>query len=553
MLAAVPGIAGAAAGDLDPTFDGDGRRVLPVRVTPADMLVQPDGKIVLPANDSFAVMRLERDGSLDRGFGGDGIAAADFATGSGFTSAALQPDGKIVAAGTTDPLKLSIGVARFKTDGSLDRTFAPGGADGDGKRIYDYTELQPSYPDATVVQPDGSIVIVGSSRSGLTASRLTASGSPDGTIFDYVPDAGPYAATLAPDGALVVAGRARPWGDPDYDAVVARFSPEGSLDKSFAGTGWVKLGTDDGNDTAIAVIVQPDGNIVFAGDSGSAEARMAVTRLRADGTPDGTFGDGGTAWPDFDGHDYAAGAALQPDGKIVVAGTTQPELDFAVARLDTTGALDPSFGVGGRVTIPFEDPAIAYGAGLQPDGKIVVAGLTGLTDDTPTRTALARLLTDPRPGTGGTGDGAGDQPGGDGAGDQPGGGGPGPGAGGGDAAPVLSKLTVSPSRIAIGKALPRLVTKPAKRPTGTITFRLSQAANVNLRFAKQGTNGRFRRLTGRVRVTAQAGLNRIRFAGRLSRKVRLAPGAHRLTAVAVDARGARSAPMRRRFTAVKSG
>jgi uncharacterized delta-60 repeat protein len=275
-----------------------------------------------------------------------------------------------------------------------------------------------------------------------------------------------------------------------------------------------------------------------------------VTRLRADGTPDGTFGDGGTAWPDFDGHDYAAGAALQPDGKIVVAGTTQPELDFAVARLDTTGALDPSFGVGGRVTIPFEDPAIAYGAGLQPDGKIVVAGLTGLTDDTPTRTALARSLTDPPPGTGGTGGGAGDQPGGDGAGDQPGGGGPGPGAG---AAPVLSKLTVSPSRIAIGKTLPKLVTKPAKRPTSTITFRLSKAANVNLRFAKRGTNGRFPRLTGRVRVTAQAGLNRVRYAGRLSRKVRLAPGAHRLTAVAVDARGARSAPMRRRFTAVKSG
>ena len=123
---------------------------------------------------------------------------------------------------------------------------------------------------------------------------------------------------------------------------------------------------------------------------------------------------------------------------------------------------------------------------------------------------------------------------------------------GGAAAPVLSRLTVSPSRIAIGKALPKLVTRPAKRPTGTISFRLSKAAKVELRFAKRATSGSFRRLKGRVRVSAKPGLNRVRFAGRLSRRVRLAPGAYRLTAVAVDAAGARSAPAGRRFTILKS-
>jgi hypothetical protein len=120
------------------------------------------------------------------------------------------------------------------------------------------------------------------------------------------------------------------------------------------------------------------------------------------------------------------------------------------------------------------------------------------------------------------------------------------------AAPALSELAISPSRIAIGKSLPKLVSRPAKRPTGTISFRLSEAAKVELRFAKRGKGGKFRRLEARIRVAAKPGLDRVRFAGRLSRRVRLAPGAYRLTAVAVDATGAGSAPVRTHFVAVRS-
>lgn len=122
----------------------------------------------------------------------------------------------------------------------------------------------------------------------------------------------------------------------------------------------------------------------------------------------------------------------------------------------------------------------------------------------------------------------------------------------GPAAPVLSKLRVSPGRVAIGKLLPKLVAKPAKRPAATISFTLSKAAKVELRFAKIGTSGKLRRLKPKLRVAAKRGVNRVRFAGRLSRKVRLAPGAYRLTAVATDAAGARSAPTSKRFTAIKT-
>jgi hypothetical protein len=127
-----------------------------------------------------------------------------------------------------------------------------------------------------------------------------------------------------------------------------------------------------------------------------------------------------------------------------------------------------------------------------------------------------------------------------------------PASAAGPAAPVLSKLKLSPGRIAIGKLLPKLVAKPAKRPAATISFTLSKAAKVELRFAKLGTSGKLRRLKPKLRVAAKRGVNRVRFAGRLSRKVRLAPGAYRLTAVATDAAGARSAPTSKRFTAIKT-
>jgi uncharacterized delta-60 repeat protein len=133
-LAFASGPAFAAAGDLDPSFDGDGRLVLPFAAHPGDVLVQPDGKIVVTDSASFTVMRLNPGGSLDRGLGGDGVVSADFGAGAGIESAALQSDGKIVVAGHT--ASNAIAVARFSDSGSLDATFDPGGPDGDGQRVY---------------------------------------------------------------------------------------------------------------------------------------------------------------------------------------------------------------------------------------------------------------------------------------------------------------------------------------------------------------------------------------------------------------------------------
>jgi hypothetical protein len=119
------------------------------------------------------------------------------------------------------------------------------------------------------------------------------------------------------------------------------------------------------------------------------------------------------------------------------------------------------------------------------------------------------------------------------------------------APPVLSHLRVPRTRITLGAQLPRLLAASTTRRAGTIGFVLSKGAKVRLRFTKLGKGGRARAIKTRVRVTARHGANRIRFAGRLNRKVRLTAGAYRLTAIAIDTSGARSQPVSTHFTAIQ--
>jgi uncharacterized delta-60 repeat protein len=552
VLALAPAVAVAAtAGDLDPSFDGDGKLTLPFAAQPGDVLVQPDGKIVVTDSASFTVMRLNPDGSLDRGFGGDGVVSADLAGGAGIESAALQPDGKIVVAGQTT--SNAIAVARFNDSGSLDKTFDPGGPDGDGKRIY--TGLQPSSPAATLVQPDGRIVIVGASGVGITAARLTPSGAPDGTTFEYAGDDNSdfvHAAALAPDGKIVAAGDSAKSGSIDRDSVVARFSADGSVDKSFAGTGKTELGPADRDDIARAVLVQPDGRIVLAEESGTGTKQMVVTRLRTDGAPDTTFAGDGTAKPDFVGQSHPASVALQADGKLLIAGSLQPAYQLAVARFDSSGSLDPSFGLDGKVTIQFDGIAAATAAALQPDGRFVIAGVTAVANNSSIRTALARVLTDQPPGGG--------RPGGDG----PGGADPGAGPGADRDAPVIGRVTLTPAAFAVAR---RGTAVAAARGT-TIRYTLSEAATVTLRFERAADGRRVGRAcrpitsrtrkrrrcrryvaAGSLRRAGRPGANRVAFSGRIGRRA-LRPGTYRLVVSAVDAAGNRATARPRGFRIV---
>ncbi len=402
VLTLSSGSAFAAAGDLDPTFDGDGKRVLPFAGVPNEALVQPDGKIVLAGFDElheFAIWRLNPDGSLDRSFDGDGTVAISFGAQDSINAAALQPDGKIVVAGGTyaAQTRLDMAVARLNPNGSLDKTFDPGGPDGDGKKVF--SAESDTSATAVVVQPDGRILLAGAGTGVGTFSltRLDSKGAVDGTVFEDPPGFRYELAadvSLQPDGTIVVAGEAVPDVEQAYVPTLARYTAEGSLDKTLAGTGITAFAGVH----PVDLLVRPGGAFVVAGSAGEPDWRMVVRQLTPGGDEDKSFGDSGTATADFDGEDVTGAAVLQPDGKVALVGVASAENAFAVARFGANGTLDPGFGSGGRTTVAFGEISQGSAAVLQPDGRLVVAGVTA-TANVP-RLAVARLLGDPS-GTGG--------------------------------------------------------------------------------------------------------------------------------------------------------
>ncbi|RNL73939.1 hypothetical protein EBF04_29975 [Streptomyces sp. I6] len=193
---------------------------------------------------------------------------------------------------------------------------------------------------------------------------------------------------LQADGKIVAAGFSTAGGTSDF--ALARYDTNGTLDAAFGTGGLVTTDFGPGSfDQASGVAVQADGKIVAAGlsDTGGL-GDFALARYNTNGTLDAAFGTGGLVTTDFGGStDQAFGVVLQADGKIVAAGssTTGGTDDFALARYDTNGTLDATFGTGGLVTTDFGPGSFdqAFGVAVQADGKIVAAGLsdTGGTDD----------------------------------------------------------------------------------------------------------------------------------------------------------------------------
>jgi uncharacterized delta-60 repeat protein len=201
-----------------------------------------------------------------------------------------------------------------------------------------------------------------------------------------------------PDGDIVLAGFTG--DDAASDLALTRYNADGTLDASFGGGDGVATADLDGNEFAAAAALQPDGKIVVVGYGGS--VGFLVARFNADGTLDTSFG-GGDGWlTDAFGsaHDEATDVALQPDGKIVVVGYTArdaalADVDWAVARYETDGTADLGFGTAGKRSLDFAGaPDFAYGVALQSDGKIVVAGSAIFGGGTSQPFTAARLNPD---------------------------------------------------------------------------------------------------------------------------------------------------------------
>jgi uncharacterized delta-60 repeat protein len=377
-------------GDLDTTFGAGGKKTITFggEDDANAVLVQPNGRIVVAggggaAATTFCVARLRADGKLDTTFGPAGKRRVAFGgEREAVFGAALQPDGKIVLVGDSD---FRVAVARLNANGTPDTTFST-----DGKRLFSWGAL--SRAQAVLVLPNGKLLVAGfSGPEGGNAqlARLKPGGALDTTFgaggiakVDYGGDEFAYAIARQANGRIVVAGFSRATfpGDETLGAIVTRVRANGELDPDFAGTGKVVL---PGVRDARGVLIQPDRKIVVAGTADGSQ-KMTITRLQTNGSPDPTFDGDGTATIDFPAV-LVTGAALQLDGKIVVAGSTNGR--FAVARVNPNGSPDATFGIAGKATVDFKVAAFAQAVARAPNGRIVVAGQRTVSDDF----AVARL------------------------------------------------------------------------------------------------------------------------------------------------------------------
>jgi uncharacterized delta-60 repeat protein len=389
ILCGWPQILQAAEGDLDPTFDGDGKVITDFGAaeTAYAVDIQADGKIVAAGNefhDCF-LARYNTDGSLDSTFDGDGKVSTDFGVAAAFYAIKIQPDGKILVAGTNyDDFLL----ARYTSDGNLDLSF-----DGDGKVTIDFGGTFDT-GSGLAIQTNGKIVIVGTAATGLAfdfaIARLNPDGSTDNTFdgdgtktIDLGLNDAFAAVAIQVDNKIVAVGSTFTNANTSEFAV-ARFNSDGSLDTSFNGDGIVTIAFSSGLDRGTSISVQADGRLIAAGFAEINQHDFALARLNTDGNLDSSFDDDGKVTTDFalDG-DVLNEIKIQPDGKIVAAGTAviNFDLDFALARYNIDGSLDNSFGLNGKVTTDVggsDDTGSAVA--LQNDGKIIVAGTVNTVD-----------------------------------------------------------------------------------------------------------------------------------------------------------------------------
>ncbi len=434
-VAAAPGLLGAAillaaAGDLDPTFGSSGLVVTPFAILSSDradgVAIQARGKIVAVGRSNaggtfdFALVRFNRDGSLDPTLDLDGRVTTDFGGSEDGRAVAVYRGGRSVVVGHTDAGgSLDFALARYRSDGSLDPTFGTGGLVTSDLAPGPAASLDVA--ESVAIQKDGKILAAGRTNLAGTLdfalARYNRDGSLDATFgagglvtTDFA--AGPATSldvaesvAIQKDGKILLAGRTDAGGSKDF--ALARYYRDGSLDPTFGAGGLVAIdfvpGPGTSQDGAAAVAIQKDGKIVAAGVStGAVSADLALARCSTGGALDATFGSGGLVTTDFApgmaaSQDTLLAVAIERSGRIVAAGATTAggSDDIAVARYKPDGSLDDAFGVGGLIATDFAaGPAtsseLCSALVLEKGNQIIVAGSTDVGGNSDI--ALARYL-----------------------------------------------------------------------------------------------------------------------------------------------------------------
>jgi uncharacterized delta-60 repeat protein len=352
------------------------------------------------------------DGDLDPSFSGDGRVVSDFGGDERAEGVAVQPDGRVVVAGTGCGGDLF--VARYDAGGALDPTFG-----GDGWVCVDVGTGSTDRGVDVLVLADGRLVVAGTSAGNFALVRLTAAGALDPTFgtggratFDFGGTEELRDAALAPDGRIVMVGETPiggcvgvpgPTPGQSVAVAVAVAVPDGSPDPSFGGDGTVVLSSENRLQRALAVAVQPDGRVVVGGRTASC-TRVAINflllRLTAGGQPDPTFTAGHPE--SLSGPTWVADLAIQPGGKVLAAidtfvgPATTPARDdaFTVVRFNPDGSPDATFDGDGVATALF-------GAGLNatPTSVVLQGGKITVGGSVDGNFALARFNSDGTPDT----------------------------------------------------------------------------------------------------------------------------------------------------------
>lgn len=404
----VASTAHATDGTLDPTFGTAG--ITTTNITTYafaySTAVQVDGKIVVVGQHSpsgsggdFLVARYNTNGTLDATFGTAGITITNFGSSSSGSSVVIQADGKILVAGYSNERggNRDFAVLRYNTNGTLDATFGTAGitttnvgSNGTGSSM--------------ALQTDGKILVAGYFGSVSNKNFVIVRYNTNGTLDTTFGSAGitttdlggvDTASSMAilPNGKILVAGRSF-----DRNFAIVRYNANGTLDTTFGTAGITTTSFNAGSAVGNSMALQRDGKIIVVGGIWLGNRWIIVmARYNTDGTLDTSFGTAGTITTDLNADSNGYSVAVQPDGKIIVVGdfdaTVSWDYDFALLRYNANGTIDTTFDTDGLVTTDFGGSDSGSTMAMQADGKIVVVGGTWLNNAY--QFALARYNTTP--------------------------------------------------------------------------------------------------------------------------------------------------------------
>ncbi len=397
----------------DQTLDSDGSGWVFTKFTISmqqskAVTIQPDGKIVSAGYATFygpngwnyrniVMTRQNPNGSLDTSFGTGGKVITDFGGNAGALDVLIQSDGKILVIGgisNSDYTSSDILLIRYNADGALDTTFGNGGTVVADINVSDSASQG-------ILLSDGKILICGGTSSTSSSlktllARYNADGSPDtsfgsgGTVVGNNPDEHLFVSFAVQSDGKIIAGATR---ESNLDVhqrsrpSITRYNADGTLDATFGDGGTAQIlnpsstGSSDGEFHDI--VIQGDGKIVvglyyYTNVSAGLWQTLGLARLNSNGSLDTSFGTGGKVitYQSAGGYEVPVqNIAIQSDGKIVTAGYTTSDgtTKFIYSRYNTNGTLDTTFGSNGQFVSPVrgQQPEIT----LQADGKIVSVGL----------------------------------------------------------------------------------------------------------------------------------------------------------------------------------